>query len=284
MKSWIEIFKTPKKLKLYVMHTGHLHMSGNIHFNKGHSKTRDMPKDKEFNPVFAYLVEHPQEGLVLFDTGLHQCFANSRFGNFGFLLGSMVKTKTSIGMDVISQIKALGLDIGDVRTIVLSHLHLDHPSGLPNFRDIDNCSVYVDGDELKAAMAPFSTLKGYIKSHFKDINLKTIQYNTSLDPFSQVCDLFGDSSIILIRTPGHTPGHISAVVNLEEGPMLLTFDAVHRKANLVEEIPPIGSLPQALESLMAIKQLISDVKEIKAIYSHDREQLNTLKLLPEYYA
>lgn len=283
MKGWTEIFETPKKLKLYVMHTGHLHMSGNIHFNKGHSKTGSMPKDNEFNPVFAYLVEHPEKGLVLFDTGLHQSFAKSRFGNFGFLLGSMVKTRTSSGMDVISQIKTLGLDVGDVRTIVLSHLHLDHPSGLPNFKGISSCSVYVDGEELKAAMAPFSRLKGYIKSHLKDINLKTIQYNTSLAPFSQVCDLFGDSSILLVRTPGHTPGHISAVVNLEEGPMFLTFDAIHRKANLDEEIPPIGELPQALDSLMTIKQFIVGFEEIKSIYSHDREQLSNLKLLPEYY-
>lgn len=283
MKTWKEIFAQPKPLKMYVLHTGYVHMAGNIHFNRKNPKTAAMPKDTRFNPVFAFLVDHPEKGRILFDTGLHQSFAGRRFGNFGPLLGTMVKTKTEAGMDVVSQLGKIGLSTADIHTIVLSHLHLDHPSSLPNFRNHDHCRVYVNAAELKKARAPWSSLKGYVRSHLKGIEFNPLQFHTSLEPFPYVCDFLGDGSVFLLATPGHTPGHLSVVLNLERGPVLLTFDAAHRRANFTEEIPPVGDHSQALDSLRKLKAFAFENRDIRVIFSHDPDQLDDLKLLPDHY-
>ena len=71
MHDWREYFESPTPLRLYVMHTGEVRSVGTPHLNPKSPNFKKMPKTDEYNPVFAFLVEHPQKGLVLLDTGLH---------------------------------------------------------------------------------------------------------------------------------------------------------------------------------------------------------------------
>jgi N-acyl homoserine lactone hydrolase len=283
LKNWENYFEKPIPLKLYVMHTGYIHMSGDIHFNKKDPRKKSMPKDRRFNPVYAFLVEHPDKGLLLLDTGLHPSFAERKTGNFGLLLGTLVKTRTDKGKDIASQLSALNFSLDQVSNVILSHLHLDHPCSLPLFRGHGDPRVFADPAELSMAGKPLSLFKGYIRSHLKGMDCRPLTYNSAIEPFDKVTDFFEDGSVFVIRTPGHSPGHVSVLLNALKGPILMTFDAAHREDNLKQELPPIGDYELALDTLWRLQQVINRFPVMRVIYSHDPDQLPTLKLLPDYY-
>ncbi len=284
MNSWNEYLKHPVPLKLFVFHTGDIHMAGNIHFNKKSPAFKSEPRDDRFNPVLAFLVEHPEKGYGLFDTGLDASFAHSPRGNFGWLLGRAVKVRTSPGMDTASRLKALGVSPGDIAFVVLSHLHLDHPGGLPALPTGARPVVYADAEELKIARSFFGLFKGYIGKHLQGFTITPLSYSGPLSPFDNVCDLFGDGSIFVLRTPGHTPGHVSVLFNMKKGPLLLTFDAAHRRVNLDEGIPPKGEYAMALESLAKLRRFTEEHPSVRILFGHDPDQIERLTMPPDYYS
>ena len=267
-------------VKLYAMETGKVHMAGNIHFNNKDPRFKTFPKDTRFNPVYAYLVEHPQEGLMLLDTGLHGSFAEKKTGNFGRLLGSLVKTRAQPNQSSADQIKAMGANRNDLRHIFLSHLHLDHPSGLSAFKDCSRVKVHVDPLEIKEAQGGLALFKGYIKEHWQGFDLQPIKYTANLGVFEKAWDIFGDGSVWIVATPGHTPGHASALIRSVNGPFLLTFDAAHRQANLDHSIPPKGDLKPGQASIGHINAFLKTNPNVKPIFGHDPDQLGTLTLAP----
>lgn len=283
MNYWKKILNSPKDMKLFIIHTGFVHMAGDLHLNKKSPKFKSFPKDDRFNPVLSYLVEHPIEGYLLLDTGLHSSFSQSRFGNFGLFLGSLAKTKTVKGMDVVSQLASIKVEPSMVNKIVLSHLHLDHSSGLQLFRGNSGLTVFLDQEEIRSGKSIFSLFQGCIKKHREGMNIVPIAYSKNSPPFTEACDLYGDHSVYIIRTPGHTPGHVSVFLNMSHGPIFLTFDAAHRKANIDENIPPKGEYDRAAASIESIRTFLKMAAETRVIYGHDPDQLGSLKLLPDYY-
>lgn len=283
MPDWKQYFDRPVALRLYVMHTGEVRSVGTPHYNPKSPKFKEMPKTEGFNPVFAYLVEHPSKGLLLLDTGLHHSFTESKSGNFGMFLGALVSARTERGKDILSQLRSINKSPQDVRYVLLSHLHLDHVSGLPYFKGT-SVEVFVDKEELQAARAPLSTLKGYIKGHLEGLNCRPIPYVNGAPPFDLIHDFFGDGSLFVVRTAGHTKGHCSVLLNAGGGPILLAFDAIHRKTNLDQGIPPSGDYTNALSAMRSIESFMARFPTTKLIYGHDGGQLKDLLLSPRYYA
>jgi glyoxylase-like metal-dependent hydrolase (beta-lactamase superfamily II) len=280
MNEWRQYFKKPANLKLFVMHTGFVHMNGNIHFNKKSPCFKELPKDNRFNPVLTYLVQHPDKGCLLFDTGLHSSFSEEATGNFGGLLGRIVKTQSMSGQDVISQLRKIHIHPGDIQSIILSHFHLDHTSGLPSFKA---SRAYADGKEISAINSPFALFDGLLKKHFQGLGLQPISFNKEIPPFEHVCDFLGDGSVFIVGTPGHTAGHVSVILNMVAGPVFLTFDAAHRQANIDEGVPPKGDYSTALLSINNIQAFLRELPQTRIIFGHDPDQFVTLKLLPDYY-
>lgn len=284
MQDWKERFRNPADLRLYVMHTGEVRTGKNIHCHPRSPKFKEIPKEDRFNPVFAYLVVHPRKGLLLLDTGLHGSFSRKRFGNFGALIGSMVHGRSKPDMDVCSQLWSLGMSHKDVGHIFLSHLHLDHPSGLPYFAGRPGLGTYVDPEELKLARSPFGFRLGYIRKHLEGIAFRPIPYGEGIAPFDRVCDFFGDGSVFLVATPGHTVGHASAILNASGGPIVLTFDAAHRRSNLLERVPPVGDYGKSMETLEKIGAFLEAFPDARVVFGHDPDQLETLLLAPKHYS
>ena len=98
-------------------------------------------------------------------------------------------------------------------------------------------------------------------------------------------DVFGDGSVTLIATPGHTPGHQSLLVKLPKtGVLLLTGDAVHFKSNWDNRGVPDGNVDK--DKTRASMQRIADLldKEKGQLWiNHDKAQRDSLKLAPEFY-
>ena len=98
-------------------------------------------------------------------------------------------------------------------------------------------------------------------------------------------DVFGDGSVTLVSTPGHTPGHQSLLVHLKNsGFILLSGDVVHLEGNFEKNIVPSLNTDKAesIASMQKVRQLIAAYKATLFI-NHDKSQTDKLKLLPAFY-
>ena len=98
-------------------------------------------------------------------------------------------------------------------------------------------------------------------------------------------DVFGDGSVTLVSTPGHTPGSQSLLVRLKNsGFIILSGDVVHSEENFERNIVPALNTNKAgsIASMEKIRQMIATYKATLFI-NHDKEQTDKLKLLPAFY-
>lgn len=192
-------------------------------------------------PVPAFLVHHPAAGLVLVDTGLHASIASDPEANLGRLAGSFTEWTVRPGEDVASRIRAAGGDPADVGTVVLTHLHLDHASAITDF---PRATFVVSAAEWKdACSGTFPLLRYYRRQQFDHaFDFRTIDYLAdsinSFSTFGRSFDLFGDGSIVLVSTPGHSAGHQSVILRLAERSMVIAGDAIF----LADQLEPGAAL------------------------------------------
>ena len=96
--------------------------------------------------------------------------------------------------------------------------------------------------------------------------------------------MFGDGSVIMLRTPGHTPGHSSLLVKLQQmGPVILTGDAVHFRENLESDGVPAFNYDRAqtLASLQRLKKIAENLKAT-IIIQHDARDIEKLPAFPAF--
>ncbi len=179
-------------------------------------------------PVPAYLFRHPSAGAMLVDTGLHPSVATDARQNLGrqaakyFSLGP--------GSDVSSQLRARGLGPGEIEVVVLTHLHLDHASAISEFPE---ATFVVSAPEWEAATtARVPLLEGYRPAHYDlAVDFRSVDfgadYVNSYGPFGRTVDLFGDGSVRLAFTPGHTQGHMSVLLRLPRRDLVVLGDVAY---------------------------------------------------------
>lgn len=193
---------------------------------------------EDTEPVYVFAVEH-ERGICLFDAG--QCAEAAAPGYFPawhpfFRLARFELERRD---EAAEQLRRAGLDAGDVRWVVLSHLHTDHVGGLGAFRGAD---VLVAAEEWRRATGARGRLRGYVPQHWpRGLEPTLVEFHRSpLGPFSGSYDLADDGRLVLVPTPGHTPGHMSLLVDHGERRFLLAGDAAHTAAELAVAEPAIG--------------------------------------------
>jgi N-acyl homoserine lactone hydrolase len=213
-------------------------------------------------PVPCYLIEHPK-GLVLFDTGCSPRVAVDPVGYWG-KVADFLKVRLPPDNVLDRQIKLLGYKLEDVTHVVVSHLHLDHSGGLGLF-----------------PKAQFLVMKGELPyAYWPDRHARAAFILNDLLPtrrfdwreFGGDTDIFGDGSLQMLKTPGHTPGEASLFVRLPHRPILLTGDTVHIRAQL-DTLAPMSvdwDKSIAVESIKRLRR-IRDLGETRIWVSHDPE-------------
>lgn len=199
-------------------------------------------------PIVAFLLEHPNAGLVLVDTGLHHSIAKGpaserarNLGPVGRLMARDVQMRPE--QTVVEQLRGLGIDPAEVRLIVMTHLHFDHASALCDF---PGATALLSEQEWRAATGRAALARGYSKAQFDPrLNYTTIDFAgpaaAPYGPFQRAVDVFDDGSLMLVFTPGHTAGHLSLILRLADGEALLTADAAYTMATLREGRRPFRS-------------------------------------------
>jgi glyoxylase-like metal-dependent hydrolase (beta-lactamase superfamily II) len=194
-------------------------------------------------PIPAFLIEHPNAGLVLVDTGFHPSVAVDErpFGRLGGLIFKDLEMTPE--QAVPGQMRERGFDPDDVRTVVLTHLHADHASGISQF---PNATFVLSEAEWSAAAAG-GPRQGYFRHHFDHaFDYRLLDFDSpgadSFASFGRAFDLFGDGSLMLVYTPGHSAGHLSVVARLAGRELLLAGDAVFTMPDLEGAPLPFATL------------------------------------------
>jgi glyoxylase-like metal-dependent hydrolase (beta-lactamase superfamily II) len=181
-------------------------------------------------PVPAFLIRHPSAGAILVDTGLHPSIATDGKENFGALANRVGKPSLQPGEDVPAQLRSRGHDPGEIPVVVMTHLHADHSSAISEF---PRSTFVVSEDEWSGAVANVKPLRNsYRRQHFDyAFDYRTVDFDRanidSYASFGRSFDLFGDGSIRLAFTPGHSPGHMSVVARLAENDFVIGGDAMY---------------------------------------------------------
>lgn len=249
---------------------------GPLATQRGFASTLGRRKDWSWVPVPAFLIEHPSAGPVLVDTGLHQSVATDIAENFGRLGKLLFTARMEHDQALTVQLPKLGIEPPDVHVVVMTHLHNDHASAVVDF---PNATFVVDGREWEAATGPRPFLAGYVPRQFDHaFDWRTLDFDGpevgSFSGFARTIDLFGDGSVRLASTPGHTPGHMSVVCRTAAREVLLVADAAYTERALKGEHRPPLILPDEhlyRRSLREIRRYIEETPSAVAIPGHDAD-------------
>jgi N-acyl homoserine lactone hydrolase len=191
-------------------------------------------------PVPTFLIRHPSAGAIVVDTGLHPSIATDGRENLGRLGNRFGRPELEAGADLPAQLRRRGLDPGEIPVVVMTHMHLDHTSAISEF---PRSTFVVSETEWKAATAgPHPLLNGYRRAHFDfAFDYRTLDFDRggidSYASFGRCFDLFGDGSLRLAYTPGHSAGHMSVIARLRERDFVIGGDAAYTRGQLEGEAP-----------------------------------------------
>jgi glyoxylase-like metal-dependent hydrolase (beta-lactamase superfamily II) len=217
----------------------------------------------------CFLIVHPR-GTMLWDVGI---IPDDQIKPGGVEVtaanGINAATKTLRG-----QLRDLGFTPRDITFLAISHGHADH---IANANEYSGSTVLIqkaEWDSLFSAEAEKQPLFA-VYSGLK--NSKTIKLEGDRD-------VFGDGTVILKSTPGHTPGHQSLFLKLAKtGPVLLTGDLYHYAAErALKKIPMRDNQQQTAAARAAMDDLLQKTGAQLWI-QHDMLANAKLKKSPQYY-
>ncbi|MBO0758226.1 MAG: N-acyl homoserine lactonase family protein [Bradyrhizobiaceae bacterium] len=204
----------------------------------------------------CYLIKHGDEYL-LWDTGHAMTTPN-------------VAPKVSL-VDLLAKID---LKPDQIKYVGISHYHADHTGQVSSF---PNATLLIGKGDWEAITSPkpaegvnFKPFEHWIKGEGK------------VEPLPLDKDVFGDGSVIMLSTPGHTPGHHSLLVKLPQiGNVILSGDAAHFRENYDSNGVPAFNFDRAqtVASLERLKAIASNLKAI-VVLQHDARDVDKLPAFP----
>lgn len=227
-------------------------------------------------PVVAFLVEHPGFGPFLIDTGFHASVAVDPKQNLGRINAFFFKDIEMAQSDAVShQLRARGIEPGSIRLVVMTHLHVDHASAIAEF---PQATFLLSRREWEAAVEPRGHTRGYVRRQFDHaFDYRLLDFDSpaadSFATFGRSFDVFGDGSVRLVSTPGHTSGHLSVVLRLAGREALVAGDAIYSMRTMRESHLPHRVVDEHVfrRSLREIQLYAEQTPNAVIIPGHDLE-------------
>jgi N-acyl homoserine lactone hydrolase len=174
-----------------------------------------------------------------------------------------------------SQLDEIGVAPDDITMLILSHAHFDH---VGNTRLFPKAKWIVQRKEYDAMFGPDVADHGFSPE----------LYETLRDNPTEIIegdhDVFGDGSIRIVSTPGHTPGHSSLAVRLpKSGTVILSGDVVHFESNFVHRRVPVFNFDgeQTIASMDKVDGIIR-TENARLWINHDTQQCATIPHAPQW--
>jgi N-acyl homoserine lactone hydrolase len=221
------------ELRLYMFECGTLRLK--LHVIKMNQGLNELYRI----PVPWFFIQHPRGNIVIDGGNAVEC-ATQPYEHWGSA-ADYSYPEMRIEQGCVNELQRLGIEPDSITYVLQSHLHLDHTGAIGRF---PNAVHVVQRAEYEYAFTPDWFAAGaYIRKDFDKPDLRWMFLEGLATDFY---DLFGDRTIRLIFTPGHSVGHQSFLINLlKSPPMLLTADAAYTLDHWNEKALP-GFSPRPL--------------------------------------
>ena len=258
--------QTPQSLRLYVLDCGKITPASVEQYGL---KPSEMANTEMITPCF--LVAHPR-GTMIWDTGE---IPDSQFKAPGpATAGAFTVTKP-----LLPQLAEIGYTPRDITYLALSHYHGDHVANANSFAASTWIVQKIEHDAMFTNPAP-GARGGPNPTQYAELQKSKAMILNNDDH-----DVFGDGTVIIKFTPGHTPGHQSLFLKLAKtGPVLLSGDLYHYPEELKLKVIPSFDFnkEQTAKSRAMIEDFVSKNKAQLWI-QHDAANAAKLKKSPQYY-
>jgi glyoxylase-like metal-dependent hydrolase (beta-lactamase superfamily II) len=210
----------------------------------------------------CYLIRHG-ERYLLWDTGFPGNLAGSTTGDDSFRI--TMRTR------ITDQLARIGVRPGQVTFVGISHYHDDHTGQAADFPRATLLIGAADWEAIRGRPASAARFGPWIEGQSR------------VEPQAGDHDVFGDGSVVMLNTPGHTPGHHSLLVRLPRtGPVLLTGDLYHFTENFENGRVPGFNTNRAdtLASMARFREIARNLRA-RIIIQHEPADINKLPAFPE---
>jgi N-acyl homoserine lactone hydrolase len=256
--------------KLYRLDCGHSLANDESVWTPGENVGRNI----EFSST-CWLIKHGREWL-LWDTGVPQSTLDNPQG-WSTLPKLIVY---HLDRSLTDQLAGIGVKPGDIGRVAISHTHGDHIGNMGLFPSATVVMQRAEYSWIHSADGPNDNV-----NQLMALARKLLGSPKKLQLIDGDTDVFGDGSVTLVSTPGHTPGHQSLLVHLKKsGFIILSGDVAHLQENFEKNIVPSLNTDKAesIASMEKVRRLIATYQATFFI-NHDKSQTDKLRLLPAFY-
>jgi N-acyl homoserine lactone hydrolase len=245
-------------MRIHAIQTGRVQIKEAQIEGRGHGTWRQLqpilsPEWADWSPTYAWAIEHPK-GVIVVDTGAAVHLKSLPRWHPYFQLS--VRFDIEPEQEVGPQLRSHGIGARDVKTAILTHMHIDHDGGLAHF---PHSRILVSGEELARTAGIGGAILGYLPDRWpKWFNPEPLMWQASpCGPFARSAPLTKAGDVVAVPTPGHTPSHLSVIVRDGEAQIMLAGDASYLESTMlrgaVDGVSPDEA--EAAATLAAIREL-----------------------------
>ena len=264
-------------MRVHAIQTGRVRIKASQVVGRGHGLQRRLAPliDAEWSawlPVIAYAIEH-RDGVILVDSGA--AAAVKRLPHWHPYFRLSVRFDIEPEQELGPQLRAMGLGPTDVKRVVLTHLHIDHDGGLAAF---PTSEILVSPGELGRPAELAAGFAAICPSAGRDFDPKPLVLDGGpYGPFQRSKRLTADGAIVAVATPGHTPDHLSVIVEDGDVALFIAGDASYSEGTMlsgaIDGVSERGS--RASATLAAIRAL-AEARPTIYLPAHDPDAARRL--------
>jgi N-acyl homoserine lactone hydrolase len=266
-------------MRIHAIETGRVRIKQAQIEGRGHGTWRQLQpilssEWADWSPVYAWAIEHP-EGVIVVDAGAaaHLKSLPRWHPYFQFAVRFDIDPEQEVG----PQLRGLGIGARDVKTVVLTHLHIDHDGGLAHFPD---SRILASAGEIARASGIGGAVLGYLPKRWpKWFAPEPLAWQpTGYGPFASSARISAAGDVIAVPTPGHTPNHLSVVVRDGDHEIMLAGDASYLESTMlsgtVDGVSPDETVAAA--TLARIREFCSQ-RPVVYLPAHDPHAAQRLR-------
>jgi N-acyl homoserine lactone hydrolase len=247
-------------MRIHAIQTGTVRIKTAQVEGRGHGLRRRLAMFTDTNwtewlPTYAWAIEHP-EGVIVVDTGQGTHLRES-VRSFHPYVRWEVAFRIEREEEIGPQLRTLGIGPRDVKTVILTHLHMDHDGGLAHF---PNSKILAAPGELQTASGWAGWMRGYVPRRwpkwFDPMPLHLAA--ESFGPFVRSRRLTDAGDVVAVATPGHTADHVSVLVQDGNTTVFLAGDTSYNEALMLAGVVDGASVDERVShaTLTAIRAFV----------------------------
>lgn len=250
-----------REIRLYTLNCGHLEFKDLSFF----SDTGDYDGGKSGAIVApCFVIRHPK-GILVWDTGMSPHFPKGV---------NAAGVSGGIDVPVEKLLAQIGIKPADVNYLAFSHLHSDHTGNANLFK---SATWIMNKTELAWALGGGSGSPVDVSDFSAYKTARTHMIDADYD-------VFGDGTVRILKTPGHTPGHQVLELKLQKaGTVILAGDLYHFRADRASRLVPLFNTNRAdtLASFDRVERLAHNT-HARVVIEHDPEDFKSMPKFPAY--